>query len=93
MVVDTDGEKCVTASFVFGLSGLTREYEIRVLQYSKQNELGGPQGCLQFLVDERATVSSFNWAAGNYTLKQCAPMIACEGIIVSQSRYVCQYIK
>ena len=89
MVVDTDGEKCVIASFVFGLSGLTREYEIRVLQYSKQNELGGPPGCLQFLVDERATVTSFNWASGNFDLKQGSPTIACEESNIIQSRYVC----
>ena len=69
MVVDTDGEKCVTASFVFGEEIISRQYEIRVLQYDRNNELGGPPGCLQFFLDERATVSSFNWASGNYNLR------------------------
>ena len=62
VVVDTDGEKCIIASFVFGVDGITRDYEIRVLQYEKENELGGPPGCLQFFIDHSATVSTFNWA-------------------------------
>merc|ERR1712156_336242 len=64
VVVDTDGEKCVTASFVFGEEIISRQYEIRVLQYDRNNELGGPPGCLQFFLDDRATVSSFNWGSG-----------------------------
>ena len=42
--VDTDGENCITASFVFGGDTLEREYDIRVLQYDTTNQMGGPQG-------------------------------------------------
>ena len=42
--VDTDGENCITASFVFGGDTVEREYDIRVLQYDTSNQMGGPQG-------------------------------------------------
>ena len=66
VIVDTDGASCVTASFVFGGDSTEREYDIRVLQYEADNEMGGPPGCLQFLLGTVAaphsgTVTSFNW--------------------------------
>ena len=66
MIVDTDGASCVTAAFVFGGDSVEREYDIRVLQYEADNEMGGPPGCLQFLLGTVAaphggTVTSFNW--------------------------------
>ena len=66
MIVDTDGVSCVTASFVYGGDSLERQYDIRVLQYEADNEMGGPPGCLQFLLGTVAaphsgTVSSFNF--------------------------------
>ena len=66
MIVDTDGASCVTASFVFGGDSTEREYDIRVLQYEADNEMGGPPGCLQFLLGTVAaphggTITSFNW--------------------------------
>ena len=69
MVLDTDGVNCVTASFVFGLDAVERVYDIRVLQYETNNEMGGPPGCLQFLLGTVAaphsgTVTSFNFAGG-----------------------------
>ena len=64
MFVDTDGGKCVTVSFSFGADPIDREYEIRVIQYEKGNELGGPPGCLQFFIATTAAVISFNWRAG-----------------------------
>ena len=71
MVLDTDGVNCVTASFVFGLDAVERVYDIRVLQYETNNEMGGPPGCLQFLlgtvaVPHSGTVLSFNFAGGKY---------------------------
>ena len=68
VVVDTDGEKCVVASFVLGAQSIAREYEIRVLQYDKQNELGGPSGCLQYFIDDKETVTTFNWGSGKVTV-------------------------
>ena len=69
MIVDTDGTNCVTASFVFGGDSVERQYDIRVLQYDRNNEMGGPPGCLQFLLGTVAaphsgTVSSFNFDGG-----------------------------
>jgi len=61
MIVDTDGETCVTATFSFGFDAITREYEIRALQYENTNKLGGPEGCLQYYIGETATVTTFNW--------------------------------
>ena len=65
MIVDTDGEKCVTASFVFGGDAITRQYEIQVLQYDKSNDLGGPPGCLQYYIANKVfgkkSVKTFNW--------------------------------
>ena len=68
MIVDTDGEQCVIASFGFGGDAITREYEIRVLQYKKQNELGGPAGCLQFFLATTGLVNTFNWRSGKILL-------------------------
>ena len=69
MVLDTDGEQCITASFVYGGDTVERQYDIRVLQYDINNEMGGPPGCLQFLLGlvdapHSGTVSSFNYAGG-----------------------------
>ena len=69
MIVDTDGANCVTAAFVFGGDSVEREYDIRVLQYEADNEMGGPPGCLQFLLGTVAAphsgvVNSFNFEGG-----------------------------
>ena len=68
VIVDTNGEQCVIASFGFGGDAITREYEIRVLQYKKQNEVGGPAGCLQFFLATTGLVSTFNWRLGKNLL-------------------------
>ena len=59
--VDTDGSKCVTASFVFGDDLVTREYEIHVIQYKSKDTLGGPPGCLQYFYAGSGTVRTFNF--------------------------------
>ena len=66
MIVDTDGENCITAAFVFGGDSVEREYDIRVVQYETNNEMGGPPGCLQFLLGtvvapHSGTITSFNF--------------------------------
>ena len=63
MIVDTDGTTCVKASFSFGGDAITRQYEVRVLQYGIRNSLGGPPGCLQFHIGTTGTVTTFNWQA------------------------------
>ena len=83
MVLDTDGVNCVTASFVFGLDAVERVYDIRVLQYETNNEMGGPPGCLQFLLGTVAaphsgTITSFNFGGGKNQK-------SCLGTYISQS--------
>jgi len=75
VIVDTDGENCVTASFVYGGDSVERQYDIRILQYETNNEMGGPPGCLQFLLGTVAaphggTVTSFNFAGGAHLSNQ-----------------------
>lgn len=64
MIVETDGTRCVTAVFSFGMAAATRGYDIHVIQYDRLNTMGGPPKCLQFFTapDTRTgTVSTFNW--------------------------------
>merc|ERR1711936_308048 len=58
---DTNGETCVRASFSFGADTITRQYEVRVLQYDTKNSMGGPSGCLQFHIGTTGAVTTFNW--------------------------------
>jgi hypothetical protein len=59
--VDSDGEQCSSASFTFGGTTATRQYNIKILQYDCRNEMGGPSGCLQFFTNDMGTFSSFNY--------------------------------
>jgi len=61
LIVDTDGSTCVNGDFSFGGGTTSRSYSIKVTQYSRFNEMGGPSGCLQFYTGETGTVESFNW--------------------------------
>jgi len=63
MIIDTDGDKCITASFAYGGGATARMYSIHVIQYANNNEMGGPPGCLQFYTSDEAAVRSFNWVA------------------------------
>lgn len=63
MILDTDGEACITASFAYGGGATARMYNIHVVQYAYTNEMGGPPGCLQFYTGEDGAVRSFNWVA------------------------------
>merc|ERR1712170_43599 len=61
MIVDSDGESCVTALFTFGGGAVNRRYTIHVIQYESTNEMGGPPGCLQFFTGATGLVQTFNW--------------------------------
>merc|ERR1719325_214303 len=61
MIVDTDGESCVTALFSWGQATQSRSYTIHVIQYESTNEMGGPPGCLQFFTGATGLVQTFNW--------------------------------
>jgi len=59
--VDTDGSDCISVNFVFGADTFSRSYDIKVLQFDKRNEMGGPQGCLQFYSGTSGILKSFNY--------------------------------
>jgi len=61
MIVDTDGTTCAEVVFSYGTADATRSYNIHVTQYSFNNEMGGPPGCLQFYTGEEGRVESFNY--------------------------------
>jgi len=60
LFVDVDGS-CVNVNFVFGADTFTRSYDIKVLQFDKRNEMGGPQGCLQFYSGTSGVFKTFNY--------------------------------
>ncbi|XP_059078349.1 uncharacterized protein LOC131876855 [Tigriopus californicus] len=60
MIVDACPEKCNEVNF--GLTGSgTRNWDIKVTQYACGDELGGPDGCLQYFTGTTGTVASFNF--------------------------------
>jgi len=63
MIVDNDGSECITATFAFSGSANSRNYQIHVLQYdrSDSDNLAGPPGCLQWMMGDDGTVTTFNW--------------------------------
>jgi len=62
MIVDTDGQSCVQASFSFGSATTSRQYNIHVIQHTR-GEKGGPPGCLQYFDSPlgEGTVTTFNY--------------------------------
>jgi hypothetical protein len=61
LFVDSNGVNCVSVHFVFGSDSATRSYDIKVLQYDRRNEMGGPQGCLQYFSGTSGTFTTFNY--------------------------------
>jgi len=61
LFVDSNGVNCVSVHFVFGSDSVTRSYDIKVLQYDRRNEMGGPQGCLQYFSGTSGTFTTFNY--------------------------------
>jgi len=63
MIVNSDGEECITATFSFSGNAASRNYQIHVLQYDRtdSDNLAGPPGCLQWMMGDEGTVTSFNW--------------------------------
>ncbi|XP_059089365.1 uncharacterized protein LOC131885355 [Tigriopus californicus] len=60
MIVDAS-DQCHRASFDFGGTGTTRQFDIKVTQYACGDENGGPDGCLQYFKGNTGTFSSFNF--------------------------------
>lgn len=61
MYVDSNGADVVTASFAFNDDSNTREFDIKVLQYPCNHDMGGPKGCLQYFTGETGTFKNFNF--------------------------------
>jgi len=61
MIVDTDGESCVTVDFGIGGGTTTRQWDIMTTQYRCGEEMGGPQGCLQWHTSATGSIRSFNF--------------------------------
>jgi len=59
--LDTDGSTCSSVGFTFGGTAVSRQYDIKVLQYDCSNEMGGSAGCLQYFTTDMGTFASFNY--------------------------------
>lgn len=73
LYVDVDGMNCANANFNFNDDAVSRQYDIRVLQYDCRNEFAGPTGCLQYFTGSEVTFTSFNFigtasGSGNFHL-------------------------
>lgn len=73
VVVDTDGESCAVAAFGFGGGSTSRQYDIKVQQYScAMEDVGGPPGCLQYFMGNTGVIASFNYPIGASTISDTA---------------------
>merc|ERR1711963_1127274 len=69
LYVDTTNGNCVDATFQFDASTTTsRQWDIKVTQYTCDEELAGPPGCLQYHIATTGTVASFNYPIGSTSL-------------------------
>ncbi|XP_059089368.1 uncharacterized protein LOC131885357 [Tigriopus californicus] len=60
MIVDASDE-CHKASFDFGGTVTSRQFDIKVTQYACGDENGGPDGCLQYFTGNTGTFASYNF--------------------------------
>ncbi|XP_059088177.1 uncharacterized protein LOC131884423 [Tigriopus californicus] len=58
MIVDAS-DRCHVASFNLGRTSST--YDIKVTQYLCGQEMGGPDGCLQYFTGNTGTIASYNF--------------------------------
>jgi len=62
MILDVTGSECITVNLgIGGTSTVTRELDIKVIQYRCGDEQGGPSGCLQYYDMESHKIRSFNF--------------------------------
>lgn len=61
--LDSNGNDCVSVNFAIGSTASTVSWDIKVTQYLCGNEMGGPQGCLQYFnsISGSGQISSFNY--------------------------------
>ncbi len=60
MIVDAS-DCCHKVTFDIGGGATTREWDIKVTQYSCASQDGGPDGCLQYLTGTSGTIASYNF--------------------------------
>eukprot|EP00095_Tigriopus_kingsejongensis_P007868 maker-scaffold127_size327531-snap-gene-0.7 protein:Tk07868 transcript:maker-scaffold127_size327531-snap-gene-0.7-mRNA-1 annotation:"PREDICTED: uncharacterized protein LOC101744434" len=72
MIVDaSDG--CHKASFSLGSSSsVTRSWDVKVTQFTCNQDLGGPSDCLQYFTGISGTISSFNFPTASTTVPATA---------------------
>lgn len=67
LYVDVTGA-CVKPAFFFGYGTTARYYTIKTMQYTCNDEYGGPYGCGQYFYATSGTVASFNYPLGQSTV-------------------------
>lgn len=67
MVLDSSGSECQLVNFhIGGSTTTTRSWDIYVTQYTcAQEDIGGPQGCLQYFSESSGTIKTFNYLTTN----------------------------
>lgn len=60
MIVDAS-DQCHKATFDFGGTGSSRQFDIKVTQYACGDENGGPDGCLQYFTGNTGTFANYNF--------------------------------
>lgn len=72
MIVDAS-DQCHEAAFNFGASAMTaRTWDIKVTQFTCTEEMGGPEGCLQYFTSVSGTFSSFNFPTSSSAVSSTA---------------------
>lgn len=61
VIVDSNGDDCTTVNLGVGTGGPTRALDIMVTQYRCGDEMGGPRGCLQWMMTSNGRINSFNY--------------------------------
>jgi len=63
MILDVADQECLTVDLGIGstTSTVTRELDIRIIQYRCGDEQGGPTGCLQYFENTSGKIRSFNF--------------------------------
>lgn len=75
MFVDAPENQCVTATFVFGTSTESRQYDIKVAQYQCGAEAAGPPDCLQYHTGLSGTIANFGFPTTSTSVSATSMLI------------------
>ncbi|XP_059088333.1 uncharacterized protein LOC131884531 [Tigriopus californicus] len=67
MILDSS-DKCNKASFDFSGTATSRQFDIKVTQFACGDEMGGPDGCLQYFTGTTGSFASFNFPTTGTTV-------------------------